>query len=91
MANWSNEGLVTGKKIPEDVVKIVYIWAGRELDIKMMNYKQSWGRGVIETGSELTVVRSTMKVFEIETRQVLLLREPVSLMGQCVYIKGWKD
>ena len=32
-----------------------------------------------------------MKVFEIETRQVLLLREPVSLMGQCVYIKGWKD
>ena len=45
--------LVTGKKIPEDVVKIVYIWAGRELDIKMMNYKQSWGRGVIETGSDL--------------------------------------
>ena len=37
--------------------KVVYIWAGRELDIKMMNYKQSWGRGVIETGSELTVVR----------------------------------
>ena len=34
--------------------KVVYIWAGRELDIKiMMNYKQSWGRGVIETGSDL--------------------------------------
>ena len=85
MANWSKEGLVTGKTIPEDVVKIVYIWAGRELDINMMNYKQSWGRGVIETGSELTVVNEEFRSNKIEVRQMLIVErasfspEPVCL------------
>ena len=60
--------LSTGKKIPEDVVKIVYLWAGRELDIQMMNYKQSWGRGVIETGSELALVRRVLEYNESKIR-----------------------
>ena len=50
--------------------KIVYIWAGRELDIKMMNYKQSWGRGVIETGSDLNRLNSGQKSSESSTMKV---------------------
>ena len=44
--------------------KIGYIWAGRELDIKMMNYKQSWGRGVIETGSDPIRLNCGQKSYE---------------------------
>ena len=67
------EGLVREKKITENMwSKIVYIWAGRELDIKTTNNKQSSGRGVIETGSDPIRGSCGQKSFRVQRKYLRL-------------------